>query len=511
LFYVQPLSEASSALSVAQRRVDKLTAILEVAKAMTSHRNLDNLLPLILNEAARVVEAERCTLFILDRDKKELWSRVAQGTQAEIRIPQHSGIAGAVAMSGEVINIPNAYQDPRFNRTFDDLNHFRTVSILCVPMRDAKGQVTGVLQALNAKDGAFDAEDEELLLALGGQAASAIENALLNAEIDGLLEGFVNASVVAIESRDPTTAGHSGRVAKLTVALALATEQAPQARLQGVRFTTTDIREIRYASLLHDFGKVGVRESVLVKANKLHPHQLDSLKTRFDLARKDRQLENYRRRCEQLQAKRTGISESFLAELFAREESALKAQLAELDQAFEFIMQCNRPTVLAEGSFEKLHQFGAFEFSDSQGQLHSLLDEREIAALSITRGSLSREERLEIESHVTHTFRFLSLIPWTKDLQRVPQIAYAHHERLDGKGYPRSLGNDGIPIQSKMMAIADVYDALTASDRPYKKAVPHVKALDILSDEAQKGLLDSDLFEVFVEAQIAQKALGTTI
>ena len=500
--------DLASQLSLVQRRVAKLTSVLEVAKAMTSHRDLDTLLPLILDEAARVVEAERCTLFILDREKKELWSRLAQGTQSEIRIPQDSGIAGAVAMSGEIINIKDAYQDPRFNRNFDTLNHFRTVSILCVPMRDAKGLVTGVLQALNAREGAFDAEDEELLLALGGQAATAVENALLNAEIDRLFEGFVNASVVAIESRDPSTAGHSGRVAKLTVELAMATEQAPQARLQGIRFTTTDIREIRYASLLHDFGKVGVRESVLVKANKLHPHQLDALKIRFELARKDCQFNNHRRRCEQLQATQGGASQAFISELFAREEAALQAELSELDQAFEFILQCNRPTVLAEGSFEKLHQFGAFKFSDSHGHLHPLLDEKEIAALSITRGSLSSEERLEIESHVTHTFRFLSLIPWTKDLQRVPQIAYAHHERLDGKGYPRALGDNGIPIQSKMMAIADVYDALTASDRPYKKAVPHVKALDILSDEAKKGLLDADLFEVFVEGQIARKALG---
>jgi len=228
---------------------------------MTAQRDIETLLPLILKEATRVVEAERCSLFILDRDKNELWSRIAQGATQEIRVPVGSGIAGAVAQTGQVVNIRDAYEDARFNRSFDASNNFRTKAILCVPMRDARGDVTGVIQALNAASGEFDSEDEELLLALGGQAASAIENALLNEEIATLFEGFVQASVVAIESRDPTTAGHSGRVAKLTVNLAQATEHLDRGRYAGLKFSTTDIREIQYASLLHDFGKVGVREA----------------------------------------------------------------------------------------------------------------------------------------------------------------------------------------------------------------------------------------------------------
>ncbi len=289
---VADLLQASSAtpLDVAMRRVSKLTSILDVAKAMTLKRNLNELLPLILKEAARVVEADRCTLFILDRERSELWSRIAQGATGEIRMPMNKGIAGAVATSGEVINLKDVYEDARFARNFDVTNNYRTKSILCVPMRDTRGDITGVIQALNASDGTFDAEDEELLLALGGQAAQAIENALLNEEINRLFEGFVQASVVAIESRDPSTAGHSGRVSDLTVTLAQALEHVVKGPYAGTRFNSSEIQEIRYASLLHDFGKVGVREPVLVKAEKLYPHEFDVLKQRFDLARKDRQL-----------------------------------------------------------------------------------------------------------------------------------------------------------------------------------------------------------------------------
>jgi len=488
-------------LQPTERRLSKLTSLLDVAKAMNAVRDLDSLLPLILTEAARVVEADRCSLFILDREKGELWSRVAQGTRNELRFPVGQGIAGAVATTGQTINIKDAYDDPRFARSFDVTNNYRTKSILCVPMRDTRGEVTGVIQALNAIDGSFDAEDEELLLALGGQASGAIENTLLHEEINNLFEGFVQASVVAIEQRDPTTAGHSGRVARLTVGLAQSTENAPAGPFRGLTFSSSEIQEINYASLLHDFGKVGVREAVLVKAEKLYPQELEVLKSRFELARKDRQLRSYMRRLDEIRKGRP------LAEVEAEEIARLAKDEGELDEFFAFILQCNRPTVLAQGGFERLKGLSEQTFTDSREKPHALLSEQEVQVLSITRGSLSAAERLEIESHVTHTFNFLNKIPWTRSLRSVPAIAYAHHEKLDGKGYPKLKKAPEIPVQSKMMAISDIYDALTASDRPYKKAVPHVMALDILKSEADKGQLDKDLFTIFVEADVPGRAL----
>jgi HD-GYP domain-containing protein (c-di-GMP phosphodiesterase class II) len=486
-----------------QRRVAKLTSILDVAKALTAERDLDRLLGVVMTEAAKVVDADRCTLFLLDRDRGVLWSKIAQGMDAgkEIRLPLGVGIAGHVARSGEIVNLADAYADPRFNRAVDDRTGYVTRTLLCVPMRNTRGEVTGVIQALNKEGGPFTAEDEELLVALGGQAASAIENAVLNEEIQRLFEGFVKAAVVAIESRDPTTGGHSERVALLTTRLADAVELGGKGAWAGLRFGPDQRMEIRYAALLHDFGKVGVREHVLVKAEKLYPHELALLEQRFEYARRSLEAESLQRR---LHLYATGAAR----EEHAREEASYAERVAELSGILEFVRSCNRPTVLPSGGFEKLADLRSFTFPGVDGGAQNILSEREVSLLSIPRGSLSQDERREIESHVTHTFRFLSQIPWTRGLRRVPEIAYGHHERLDGKGYPRALRPEDIGVEARMMSISDVYDALTASDRPYKKAVPHPLAIKILDEEAQRGQLDRELVDLFRDAEVPRHALG---
>jgi HD-GYP domain-containing protein (c-di-GMP phosphodiesterase class II) len=499
------LTPLASTAGISRREL-KLQSILDVAKAMSAERDLDSLLSLIVTQASRVVEADRCSLFILDREKEELWSKVAQGARGEIRVKLGSGVAGAVALTGEVINIPDAYSDSRFDSSFDATNEYRTGSLLCVPMRDAAGDVTGVLQALNKRGGGpFTDEDAELLMALGGQAAVAIENALLHDEISRLFEGFVRASVVAIESRDPTTAGHSGRVADLTVTLAHALERVSVGPYANLRFRPQEIQEIRYASLLHDFGKVGVREPVLVKAEKLHPHELAAVRQRFELARQHRVVASYQRRIEAVKI-RGGQA---LAEIEAEEHARLSAEMAELDQALEFILACNRPSLVGQDGIEPmLEQLKDRTYVDSRGEACPLLSPDEVQLLSIPRGSLSPEERSQIERHVELTFRFLKQIPWTRTLRNVPEIAYAHHEKLNGRGYPRAIRGDDIPVQSKMMTISDIFDALTAADRPYKKAVPVPVALDILHEEADSDHVDRELLRVFVEAEVPRRALG---
>jgi HD-GYP domain-containing protein (c-di-GMP phosphodiesterase class II) len=494
------MGKTPSDAQVAARRAEKLTSILDIAKAMTVERDLDTLLTLILEEAKNVVEADRCTIFILDAERGTLWSRIAQGLATqEIRLPVGQGIAGWVAENDQVLNIPDAYADPRFNRAVDHATGYQTRNILCTPMRGARGELVGCVQALNrAGDRPFDDEDEELLLALGGQAASAIQNTLLHESIEKLFEGFVKASVVAIESRDPTTSGHSERVADLTCGLAEVLDRVDSGPYKGTQISLPELREIRYASLLHDFGKVGVREHVLVKANKLQPYELEALRLRFDLIRTSLERDHFR----QVLSLLDGGAAPDRAAL----EQALAQQIGDLDEFWAFIESCNRPTVLEEGGFERLQDLAKLQFPVARGQ-SALLTAEEVELLSIPRGSLSPEERQEIESHVTHTFRFLSQIPWTPELRRVPQIAYAHHEKLDGRGYPRGLGEEQIPIGARMMTIADIYDALTARDRPYKKAVPHEKALDILHSEAGRGLIDAELLRIFVEAAVPQKAL----
>ncbi len=485
-----------------EQRVHKLNGILVAARALNSERDLERLLPLIVNTARKVVDADRCSLFLLDKERGELWSKVAQGVGVkEIRIPISTGIAGAVATSALPVNIPDAYLDDRFNPEVDKRTGYRTRSILCVPMISQSEEVVGVLQALNKIDDApFTPDDEDLLTALGGQAAAAVNNALLHHEIEQLFEGFVRASVVAIESRDPTTAGHSGRVASLSVGLSdmLPRADASAGRWKGHAVSTQERQELRYAALLHDFGKVGVRENVLVKANKLEPQELEALQSRFDTILLEAELQAARRKIE-LVVQRPHDVAGVLAEV----DAALAARLRELTEGFEFILQCNKPTLLAEGSFERLGVLAQESYpSLYTGQARPFLTENEVLKLSVRKGSLTESERKEIESHVTHTFRFLSQIPWTRSLKHVPEIAYGHHEKLTGRGYPRALPERDIALPTRMMTISDIYDALTASDRPYKKAVPKQKAYDILNDEAKRGDVDADLLKVFIEADV---------
>jgi len=464
------------------RRLEKLQRLLEVARAMTAERRLPALLQTINDAAASVAEADRCSIFVVDRERGELWTTVAHGT-GEIRIPLGAGITSTMATSGTSVRIRDAYADPRFNPEVDAATGYRTRNILCVPMINTHGEPTGVIQALNRRDGDFGDEDEELLQALAGPAASAIENAVLHEEIERLFEGFVQASVTAIEARDPTTAGHSGRVAHVTVALARAVEQAPPPPWRGVRFEAAALQQLRYAALLHDFGKVGVREHVLTKADKLHPHQLELLQGRFELARAG--LENDRLR----------------ARLAGQSEAEVDERLVELNAIWEVVLVANRPAVLAEAASARLAELAGRTFNDSRGAARALITGDELQLLSIPKGSLSELERREIESHVTHTFRFLSQIPWTRTLRRVPEIAYGHHEKLDGHGYPRAMAAPAIAVETRMMTIADIFDALTASDRPYKKALPLERALDIIADEVKRGQVDGGLFGVFVEAR----------
>src|SRR3982751_1835912 len=325
-----------------QQRVEKLGGILDVAKALVAERDLDRLLKLIVHASARVVEADRCSLFLVDRERGELWTKVAQGLgMKEIRIPMDRGIAGAVATTNASINIPDAYKDPRFNQNVDKQTGYRTKAILCVPMRSLEGEVVGVVQALNKQDGkAFTAEDEELLGALGGQAAAAVNNALLHHEIEQLFEGFVRASVVAIEARDPTTAGHSGRVARLSVGLGdvLPRAGAAAGRWKGSSLTVQERQELRYAAMLHDFGKVGVRENVLVKANKLEPLELENLRGRFETIYVQEELAAEREKVQLLLRSPSDEARQRMAEI----EERLAARKRDLSSMFEFVVSCKR-------------------------------------------------------------------------------------------------------------------------------------------------------------------------
>ena len=258
------------------------------------------------------------------------------------------------------------------------------------------------------------------------------------------------------------------------------------------------MRELRYAGLLHDFGKVGVREQVLVKEKKLYPHDLDLIRHRFAYLDQRTELEFERARAELLLAGGRAAYEAGLARL----ECERRTRREELARFLDTVVQANEPTVLAEGSFDALEAIGRRTFVDFDGHVRPLLEDHELQFLMIRRGNLDEQERREIESHVTHTYRFLEQIPWTRELRAIPRIAYAHHEKLNGRGYPNQATELEIPVQARIMTIADIYDALTATDRPYKRAVPRDRALDILAMEAKEGTIDPALLETFIGARV---------
>jgi len=318
----------------------------------------------------------------------------------------------------------------------------------------------------------------------------------LKNDIERLFEGFVNASVTAIEARDPSTSGHSSRVAELTVGLAEAVNDTPNGPYGNLSFNPLQLREIRYASLLHDFGKVGVREQVLVKAKKIEGERLESIYQRLH----QRTLEATRDRMLEAWSKGHAFDHDAVGFLLRQHEEETQRLMA-------LVRQSNEPTVLPEAVAEELNALGDLTYQHWTGDSRTLLDRTDLDLLKITKGSLSEEERNEIQNHVTYTYRFLSQIPWTTELAGVPEIAWAHHERLNGKGYPRQLKEPDIPVQSKLMAVSDVYDALTAADRPYKAAVSVERSLMILEQEAKVNLLDSEVLKIFIEAKIYARTI----
>src|SRR5260370_73574 len=273
---------------------------------------------------------------------------------------------------------------------------------------------------------------QEIVASLASQAAVAYENSQLYEAIQRLFEGFVRASVVAIESRDPTTSGHSFRVANLTVALAEAVDRVDSGPYKDIRFSRSEMKEIRYASLLHDFGKVGVREEVLVKAKKLYPAQLDVIRQRFQFVKRSMETET-------LRARLNYVLEKGREEYLQKQpdfDQELSAQLVEMDKWFQLILTADEPTILADGSFETLNEIATRHYKNYENAESPLLTEHEVRLLSIRKGSLDDAERLQIESHVIHTFNFLQQIPWTKEIRSVPEIALRHYAKRHTEGYP---------------------------------------------------------------------------
>jgi HD-GYP domain-containing protein (c-di-GMP phosphodiesterase class II) len=532
----------ASANDLARVRVDAqlsqvhgdLRGLNKVGMALMSERDPDALLGMILTQARRLTNSDAGSLYLVEEteDGEEVlhFLRAQNASLPDLPTPDfslpfdESSVAGFTALHGEPLVIDDAYEIPEsapysFNRTFDEEVGYRAKSMLVVPMKDHRDAVVGVLQLINRKSDplgvirdeasadehvlSYETREVELVQSLAGQAAVSIENGQLYRDIENLFEGFIKAAVIAIDQRDPTTSGHSVRVATLTCDIAEVADKAADGPFKDVGFTREQMKELRYAGLLHDFGKVGVRENVLVKSKKLPPVLIERIESRFDLIRRTLESEFHQQKAEQLLKNGKDGFDVFQRSL----EETFETSLQQLDRFQEAIRESNEPRVLPEASADILHDIAATTFTDFEGQQSSYITDDELHFLAIPKGSLDPDERLQIESHVTHTYNFLTQIPWTEDLSRVADIAHGHHEKLNGTGYPRGIGAQEIAIQTRIMTVADIFDALTASDRPYKKALPATRALDILGMEAKDGMLDHAVVELLLASEVYHKIL----
>lgn len=515
------------------RSRNELTELHRIGMALMTERDPDHLLVTILEKSRELTHSDAGSLYLVEPDDaggKRLRFKLSQNDTLpnlpliQFTLPiNKSSIAGYAAQTGKPLSLDDVYQIPgdrpySFNRSFDDRIQYRTRSMLVVPMLDHRDDVVGVLQLLNRRkqdgvpinsESAADAyvlpyteHELQLVQSLAGQAAVSIENSQLYAQIEALFDSFVRAAVTAIDQRDPTTAGHSIRVASLTVDMAEAVERGSVAPYQDVRFSKEQMKELRYAAMLHDFGKVGVREEVLVKAKKMPPSLWERVTSRFELIIRSAETEYYKKRADILM--QHGKNAQPLLEQLERD---FQEHLEKLNKFNDAVRGANEPTVLPEAAATILDEIAQHTFFDSQGEPKPFLAGDELHFLKIPKGTLDEQERLEIESHVEQTYQFLTQIPWTEDLQNLAMIAYGHHEKLNGKGYPRRISGDEIPIQTRMMTIADIFDALTASDRPYKRALPVEKALSILQMEAKDGMIDQPLVDMLIQGEVYKKVL----
>ena len=522
-----------------KKQENSFVELHDIGVALSKENNIDYLLETIVSKSIQLTCADGGSLYLLENIPKteelesdylsnkqihqkfiiNLSRKINLNSKTILNLSKES-ICGKVILNGESISIGNINELPNnsdFNRIgmqIDKIYGYQVKSILTVPIFNNKKIAIGAIQLVNRKKNfntilgdsisvlenviPFENRDLYFLESIASQASIALRNTNLMKSVNMLFDGFINASVRAIESRDPTTSGHSSRVAILTIGLAEIVDNLKTGQFATVTFNKDQIDEIRYASLLHDFGKIGVRERVLEKSKKLYPNEYQALVDRFHLIKTLIELKTSKK---QISYFLEETKEKAL-DMYKKSNKILCEKLEEFDEINKFIIHANEPNILKSSEVKKLKKLANQTFQYPEGIRNNYLSNQEVCSLSIEKGSLNEEDRKEIESHVTHTFNFLKIIPWSKELARVPEIAHAHHEKLNGEGYPQKLKENEIPLESKMMAIADIYDALTAWDRPYKNAIPQDRALDILFFEAEEKHIDKDLLDIFVNRKI---------
>jgi len=491
-------------------KTNLIARLNRIGVALSSQTDLDKLFQLIVTSARESTSADGGSLYILERDRLNFV--VAQNETLSRRpgwvdpfkphpLPLSSrSIAGYVASTGRVVNIADVYCIPPdapfgFDKSYDQQNGYRTRSTLCVPMHDTEGKVVGVVQLVNrmSREGdvlPFTESDEELLLSLASQAAVAYLNARLLRQFKDLLDAVVEYSVTAIESRSPVTAGHTRRLVRYCMALAEAVNRETEGRLKDVKFTPDQLEEIRFAAWLHDIGKISVPESVLDKAAKLAPSVIESVKYRFRFAEQELEAERDRKLGQAPPQERQTIATEY------------ERALHELRDGLQLVIAANTKLVMSDEEIERIRALAVREFTTPEGERRPLLSPDELEHLCVKRGNLSPREWQIMQDHVVQTAAIVKKLPFPEKLRNVAEIAASHHEKMDGSGYPRGLKGDEILPGARILAVADVFEALVAEDRPYKPRKSIAEALAILQGLARKNQLDPDFVELFVRRRV---------
>lgn len=514
--------EGRQSCGIDPRQLEHLYKYAEIGMALSGESNVNRLLEMIIHEAREITRADAGTLYMVDEEGLALNFVILQNDTMKVRmggtsgapvnlppvplmrdgVPNHGNVSSHVALTGELVNIADVYESKAFDftgpRKYDEATGYRSKSMLVIPMRNHENDIIGVLQLLNAKDACnetmeFPDEHVALVASLASQAAAALTKTRLIQDLKDLFYAFIKSIAGAIEEKSPYTGGHINRVVDLTMMMAEKVDAMTEGPFADVHFSEEDLEEIKLAAWLHDVGKITTPESVVDKSNKLETifDRVHLVAQRFDLIAKAMEAEGLRQALEMVRA---GAG----AEDLKAVEEKTAAALAELAEEKAFILSCNEPgEFMSDDRIARMRAIGARTYPVGGADMPYLTD-NEMENLSIRKGTLTGDERKVIENHATMTGKILGELPFPKKLARVPQYAAAHHEKVDGSGYPLGLGGTDLPLQARIMAVADIFEALTAKDRPYKKPMPLSQAVKILGFMKKDKHVDADVHDLFL-------------
>jgi HD-GYP domain-containing protein (c-di-GMP phosphodiesterase class II) len=518
------------------RRLEQLN---EIGAALSLEKNLNALLEKILIAAKTITRADGGTLYLIENEgvSQQLRFEIVRTASLDIAMggttgnpipfypirlytdsdPNTSMVAAFAALTGQTVNIADAYTEVGFDfsgtRQFDQKTGYRSKSFLTVPMRNHEGEIIGVLQLINCQDPvageivAFSHSDQRLAESLASQAAIALTNRALIVQLETLFESFIRMINEAIDEKSPYTGGHCQRVPMLTMLLAEAVNDTGDGPLAEFTMTDKDRYELRIAGLLHDCGKITTPVHVVDKATKLETiyDRIHLIDTRFEVLKRDAEIDALHRKLDL--ARTSGVDEITRRERIYQIDEELRDTLRQIEEDGTFLRRCNIGSEsMSKDDQERVQQIGLmYKWRDPVGNTANFLTDDELKNLTIQRGTLTQEEREIINHHIVSTINMLEALPWPKHLRNVPEYAGGHHERMDGKGYPRGLRREQMSVQARVMGIADIFEALTAKDRPYKKGKTLSESLHILGRFKLNGHIDPELFDVFVRRKVYVK------